>query len=144
MKRAPNPSPPSPTTAIPITEPPANAISRALPRLVLAALVVLTFAFVATFIPMYPARAEHKAPTINETATKGEESVGSAETASSIATHTTKIESILYSDLRKAIAPSEIWLAIFFILSVPGSFLFIQEDLKKVNKSAITPKRGIT
>ena len=31
--------------------------------------VVLTFALVATFIPIYPANPEHNAPTINDTAT---------------------------------------------------------------------------
>ena len=43
---------PRPTTHIPITTPPEKATSRALPRPPFhAALVVLTFAFVATFIP---------------------------------------------------------------------------------------------
>jgi len=42
--------------------------------LVLAACVVLTFAFVATFIPINPARAEQKAPTTNDNPTSGEES----------------------------------------------------------------------
>ena len=43
---------PNPTTHIPITTPPEKATSRALPRPPFhAAFVVLTFAFVATFIP---------------------------------------------------------------------------------------------
>ena len=63
------PNTPRPTTPIPITDPPANAISNAFPSECCAAFVVLTFAFVATFIPMYPARPEQIAPTINDTAT---------------------------------------------------------------------------
>ena len=35
-------------------------------REVLAACVVLTFVFVAIFIPIFPAKAEKKAPTTNE------------------------------------------------------------------------------
>ena len=52
-----------------MTDPPANATSNAFPKDFCAAFVVLTFAFVATFIPMNPARAEHTAPTIKETDT---------------------------------------------------------------------------
>ena len=52
-----------------MTAPPENATSNAFPKEVLAAFVVLTFALVATFIPMKPANAEHIAPTIKETAT---------------------------------------------------------------------------
>ena len=49
--KPPNPRIPRPTTPIPITDPPVNAISNALAKLVLAALVVRTFALVATRIP---------------------------------------------------------------------------------------------
>src|SRR5690606_10015268 len=97
-----------PTTPIPITDPPAKAISNALPRLSLAALVVLTLAFVATLIPIKPARAEQNAPVMNDIATTGEETSLFAVTASKIATQITNIESTLYSALRKAIAPSAI------------------------------------
>ena len=48
-----------------------NATSRALPREVLAAFVVLTFALVATFIPTKPANAEQNAPTAKDNATRG-------------------------------------------------------------------------
>ena len=63
-----NPSIPNPTTPRPITEPPANAIPNALPRESCAALVVRTFALVATFIPRKPAKPEANAPTKNEIA----------------------------------------------------------------------------
>ena len=63
------PNTPKPTTPNPITEPPAKATSSALPKDVLAALVVLTFALVATFIPIKPASAEQIAPTTKDTAT---------------------------------------------------------------------------
>src|SRR6056297_2623462 len=72
------PRTPRPTTPRPITEPPANATSRPLPRLVLAALVVLTFALVATFIPIKPASPEQIAPTTNEIATIQLDTSGSA------------------------------------------------------------------
>ena len=59
-----------PTTPIPITDPPANATSSALPRLVRAAFVVLTFALVATRIPIKPASAEQNAPKTKDTPDK--------------------------------------------------------------------------
>ena len=70
MNKPLKPSTPKPTTPSPITEPPAKATSRAVPKLVRAACVVLTFALVATFIPMNPAKAEQIAPMINDRATK--------------------------------------------------------------------------
>ncbi|RBQ24584.1 MAG: hypothetical protein ALMCE001_12190 [Methanocorpusculum sp. MCE] len=53
---------PRPTTDIPMTEPLAKETftASAIPRF--AALVVLTFAFVALCIPIYPAVAERVAP----------------------------------------------------------------------------------
>ena len=69
MKRPLKPKIPRPTTPSPITEPPVKATSIALPREILAALVVLTLALVATRIPINPARAEQMAPTTNDTAT---------------------------------------------------------------------------
>ena len=59
---------PRPTTPSPITAPPEKATSSAFPKLSLAALAVLTLAFVATFIPRNPANAEHKAPTAKDKA----------------------------------------------------------------------------
>ena len=73
MNRTLSPRTPNPTTPIPMTLPPAKATSRALPNPVRAALVVRTFALVATFMPMNPAIAEHKAPSTNDNATNGEE-----------------------------------------------------------------------
>ena len=64
-----SPKTPRPTTPNPITAPPAKATSSAAPNDFLAALVVLTLAFVATRIPINPANAEQIAPTIKETAT---------------------------------------------------------------------------
>ena len=60
---------PRPTTPSPMTEPPEKATSRAFPKESLAAFAVRTLAFVATFMPKYPASAEQNAPTANETAT---------------------------------------------------------------------------
>ncbi len=69
MNNALSPKTPRPTTPNPITAPPAKATSKAFPNEVFAACVVLTFALVATFIPMKPAKAEQMAPTIKERAT---------------------------------------------------------------------------
>jgi branched-subunit amino acid transport protein AzlD len=126
-----------------MTEPPAKATSRALPRLVLAALVVLTLALVATLIPMYPARPEQTAPIIKDTATRKDEFSESAETPSRMATANTKIAKTLYSALRKAIAPSAIFLAMVAIRSVPTSCLETQAERQKVYKSAKIPNTGI-
>ena len=52
-----------------ITAPPENAMDSALfIPLSFAAFAVLTFAFVATFIPKYPASVENNAPTTKHTA----------------------------------------------------------------------------
>ncbi len=67
------PRTPRPTTPMPMTEPPAKATSSALPRLVRAALVVRTLAFVATRIPMKPASAELMAPIRKDTPTNQED-----------------------------------------------------------------------
>ena len=63
--KAPNPKTANPATPIPITEPPVKDTFRALDKEVLAASAVLTFAFVAIFIPINPAKAEKIAPTTN-------------------------------------------------------------------------------
>ena len=55
----------SPATPNPITVPPPKEMFKAFGKLLLAACVVLTFVFVAIFIPMLPARAEKTAPIIN-------------------------------------------------------------------------------
>ncbi len=70
-KQVPRPRTPRPTTPIPITEPPAKAISSTGPSPRRAGWVVRTFAFVATFIPIRPARAEQRAPATNATAMRG-------------------------------------------------------------------------
>ena len=68
MNTPPMPKTASPATPKPITEPPVNDTFRAFIRLVRAASVVRTLAFVAMFIPKYPASAEKNAPTIKHTA----------------------------------------------------------------------------
>ena len=98
MNRPLKPKTPKPTTPIPITEPPVKATSNAFPKEVLAALVVLTFALVATRIPMNPAKAEQMAPTTKETATiQLEPSSEVPLNANKMATANTKMASILYS-----------------------------------------------
>ena len=52
----------------------------------------------------------------------------------------TKIANILYSAFKKDIAPSAIFLAILFILSVPWSCLLTQALLTKTNTKAKSPK----
>ena len=120
-KRDPRPKTPNPTTPNPITAPPENAISRALPKDFCAALVVLTLAFVATFIPINPARPEHNAPTTKDTATNQLVPSLSPLKPNKTAVIITNTESILYSALKNAIAPSAIFLAILSIFSEPTS-----------------------
>ena len=85
---------------------------------VLAALAVLTLAFVATLIPKYPARIEHNVPATNATAEP-------TPIPNAIRTNNTtiKITRILYSAVKNACAPSLMAAAISFILSVPSSSL---------------------
>ena len=106
MKSTDNPSTPNPTTPIPITEPPENAMFKAFGKLVLAAAAVRTLAFVATFIPIYPARMELNAPRVNDKPTMGCERSLSAVKANKTATQTMNTARTLYSAFRKAMAPS--------------------------------------
>ena len=65
INKPPNPNIAKPATPNPITVPPVKETFKACFKLVRAACVVRTFAFVATFIPIYPAVAEKTAPIIN-------------------------------------------------------------------------------
>ena len=94
------PNKPNPATEIPITAPPGKATFRASLKDFAACCAVLAFDFVATVIPIYPAVNEHKAPTINAPA------VFLAIKINIIMAITkTKYAIIVYSRLRKAIAP---------------------------------------
>ncbi len=73
INNAPRPKTASPATPSPITEPPVNETFKACLRLVRAACVVRTFALVAIFIPIYPAKAERNAPIKKEIAIVGSE-----------------------------------------------------------------------
>src|SRR5699024_8575294 len=101
-------------------------------RLLRAALVVRTLAFVATFMPMKPASPEQTAPRAKEMATIQLESWGSALTPRRIATTTTNTARTRYSAFRNAMAPLEMWELIVAIFSVPTSCFETQDDLKKV------------
>ena len=143
MKRLLKPITPKPTTPIPITEPPVKATSIALPKEFLAALVVLTLAFVATRMPINPARAEQMAPTTNDMATiPWDPSSLLPLMYNSTAKQTTKIDNILYSALRKDMAPFEILLAMVAIFSFPTSCLAIQLFLMKTNVKPKNPNAG--
>ncbi len=132
-KQVPRPRTPRPTTPMPITEPPAKAISSAGPRPRRAAWVVRTFAFVATFIPISPARAEQRAPATNATAMRGWDSFCAApEMPRRNATTTTKMTRTRYSARRKAMAPCWMAAAIFTIRSLPGSWRETQDDFSHV------------
>jgi len=131
--KVPSPRIPRPTTPRPITEPPAKAISSALPRLVRAAWVVRTFARVATRMPMKPAAAEQSAPPTKARAISGEEPGCRAPLQpSSSATASTKTERTRYSARRKAIAPSWMALAIRIICALPASCRVTQAVRRKV------------
>jgi len=62
------PKMPTPTTVIPMTEPPEKAILNASFIPLVAAKAVFPFARVATFIPKKPEMALQKAPSTNDTA----------------------------------------------------------------------------
>ena len=143
INKDPTPSTPKPTTPIPITDPPENAISNALPSESWAAFVVLTFALVATLIPMNPASPEHKAPTTKDTATNQLLPSLIPLNANRTAVIITKIDKILYSAFKNAIAPSAIFLAIFSIFALPTSFLETHEFLRNTKIKAIIPAAGI-
>src|SRR5204863_9997529 len=68
INKPPNPRTARPATPRPITEPPEKETDNAFAKLVRAAWVVRTLAFVAAFMPKKPARALRKAPIRNETA----------------------------------------------------------------------------
>ena len=92
-----------------------------------AAAAVLVLARVATFMPMYPAKPEHTAPTKKETEIiHVEPSKLALVTPSITATATTKIAKTLYSRDKKAMAPSAIQPPIFLIRSLPASCLATQ------------------
>ena len=62
MNNPPKPNTAKPATPIPITLPPVKETDNALLKLVRAACAVRTFALVAIFIPIKPAKALKKAP----------------------------------------------------------------------------------
>ena len=107
MKKAVSPNTANPATPKPITVPPPKDTLSAWGRLVRAACVVRTFVLVAIFIPMFPAKAEKKAPKMNATMIK----IWVVGTTKEIAARTrlamtTKIANKRYSAFRKAKAPS--------------------------------------
>ena len=133
-----SPKIPKPTTQSPITAPPENAIESALfIQLSFAAFAVRTFAFVATFIPTYPANVESTAPTIKQTAVS--QSIPNPNTTKSMATNTIKI---LYSENKNAFAPSAIAPEISFIFSFPASLLLIIAALIPAKITAMIPAIG--
>jgi len=107
IKNAVNPKTAKPATPSPITVPPPKDTFNACGKLVRAACVVLTFVFVAIFIPIFPAKAEKNAPKINAT-TINMCVVGTMNEipAKTILAKTTKIANNLYSAFKKAKAPS--------------------------------------
>ena len=87
-------------------------------------MVVRTFALVATFIPIKPAKAEQIAPTIKDTATIPFDPSSLLPLKNKrMATATTNTLKILYSAFKKDIAPSAIFLAIRAIFSSPTACL---------------------
>ena len=105
--------------------------------------MVLTFAFVATRIPIKPAKAEQIAPTIKDNATNPLDPSSELPLKNNrIATAITNTNKILYSAFRKDIAPSAMCLAMAFILSSPWSCFVTHAVLTNTNTSANTPKSG--
>ena len=83
------------------------------------------------------------APTINEIATTPfEPSSAFPLKYNKMATAATNTDKILYSAFKKDIAPSAIFLAMFFILSSPWSCLPTHALFTNTNNSAKTPNAG--
>ena len=93
-------------------------------------------------MPMKPARAEQMAPRTNATAIIILDVAGSAVKARMAATTATKIARTRYSALRKAMAPSAMFLPMRCITSLPGSCLDTPADLTAIKTNASTPNRG--
>ena len=85
----------------------------------MAALAVRTLARVATFMPQKPARMENRAPITKQAAVSQ-----SLNTPIKTNSATIKITRILYSDFKKASAPSAMAAEISRIRSLPtGAFM---------------------
>ena len=147
MKRELMPSTARPATPSPITAPPPKETFRALEREVFAAWVVRTFALVAIFMPRNPARAEKKQPTTKPATIRMLEwaaTFGTCERMPRPAPATTTYTPrILYSALRKAMAPSEMWDAIPDILASPESCLVTQPARTVLYTRATSPRMGM-
>ena len=107
IKKVVSPKTAKPATPNPITVPPPKETFRAFGKLVRAACVVLTFVFVAIFIPIFPANAEKKAPKTKATTIKicvvG--TINAIPAKTRLAPNTKKANN-RYSAFRKAKAPS--------------------------------------
>ena len=104
---------------MPMTEPPEKAMDRALfMPLSMAAFAVRTLARVATFMPKKPAAIENSAPTRKQIAVPM-----SIKIAMSAKRATMKIARILYSEVRKALAPSAMAAAISCMRELPAGAL---------------------
>ncbi|CCX42075.1 unknown [Clostridium sp. CAG:1024] len=122
-----------------MTEPPENAVcSASVMPPVRAALAVRTLAFVATRIPMLPARIENPAPTRKQTA------VIQLRRPKPIPRNTAaaKTARILYCAFKNARAPSLIAAAICCILGVPLEILSIRLAVKNAKSKAAHPSTG--
>ena len=109
MYKVPRPNTAKPATPNPITVPPVKETAKAFFKEVRAACVVRTFALVAMFIPIQPAKAEKTAPMTNATAIT--QSVwsftfsNSADQPNKTAATTTKTAKTRHSARKKACAP---------------------------------------
>ena len=132
-----------PATPKPMTVPPVKATFRACFKLVRAACAVRTFAFVAMFIPMYPANAEVKAPMMKATPiNQCELSTSVPDHANKTDTTAPKMKSTLHSAFKKARAPSAIAADISCILPVPASWATTQRAFHIINKRPMSPIKG--
>jgi hypothetical protein len=134
-----SPNTANPATPSPITVPPPKETFKALGKLVFAASAVLEFASVAILIPILPANAEKKAPTIKAGTIIQLVVLTKKEIINNpIEAIITKKNRSLYSALRKANAPSFIDFDIFIIFSLPGFCFKTHLDFKYINNSPIS------
>ena len=124
---------------MPMTEPPekATANARFMPPS-RAACAVRTLARVATRMPKKPARIEKSAPATKQTAV-----IQSIKKPISRSSAVMKTARILYSDFKKASAPSAMAAAISCMRSVPGLALETKAALLAAKSSAQSARTGV-
>ena len=146
MYNVPRPKTANPATPRPMTAPPVNETDKAFAKEVRAACVVRTFALVAIFIPIHPAKALNTAPMIKAMAITqsvcAATASNSADQPNKAAAITTKTPKTRHSARKKANAPREMCPASSTIFSSPASCLLTQMALPIMTTKPKRPSTG--